>query len=270
MNKKAINRAIILFDEQGTPTFSDKRESDYFLGVSVTYVADYENELFNNCSDLFGFSKSMPLKNDKIAISRVYSIADMLSHLDLQINIHYIVLSNQDLQSTVRLYEDFSNTFREKFRNVRSRPIPQILYTEMLEHALFISISDYMKYNKITTKFSLYIDNWCFPSCDVDIAINCNSLERKNNDINQKFFPGAFTICDDLVLLDEDSNRKRFIDIVASVISRNFLDRSNPKYCNDILTRVIGDNNHNFSQLDITETTVKMLKYVMEDVSRNG
>ena len=142
----------------------------------------------------------------------------------------------------------------------------------MLGHTLFMSVSDYMKYHHITTKFSIYVDNWCFPNCDVNIALNLtsNSLEKKNNDINQRFFPGAFTICDKFILLEKDSNRKRFIDVVASIISRNFLEKTNPKYCDDILKQVFHNEDYDLTTANITETTVETLKLIMDDVSRNG
>lgn len=272
MINNQINKVNILFDEQGTPTLSAKRETDYFLGVSVAYKNDFENELFTNCNDLFGLSKSKPMKNDKISFSRTLEIVEFLSILDLQINIYYLDLCNKELHSTVELYEEFSNIFRTKFRNVRPRPIPQILYNQIFEHTLFMSVSDYMKFHQITSKFSIYIDNWSFPNCDINIALNTagHSLEQKNNDINQKFFPGAFTICDNIKLLERDSDRKRFIDVVASILSRNFLNKSHPKYCDEIFNIVFQNKDFNSSATNVTATTVDTLKLIMDDVSRNG
>jgi len=272
MSNIPTNKVIILFDEQGTPTLSEKRETDYFLGVSVAYNSDLESDLFANCNDLFGLSKSKPMKNDKISSSRAFEIAEFLSNLDLLINIYYLDLCDKELQSTVELYEEFSNNFRTKFRNVRSRPIPQILYNQILDHTLFISISDYMKFHQITSHFSIYVDNWSFPNCDVNIALNMTgqSLAQKNNDINKKFFPGAFTICDNIQLLDKDSQRKRFIDVLASILSRNFLDPSHPKYCEDILNMVFQSKEFDSIESNVTATTIDTLRLIMDDVSRNG
>ena len=272
MRNSPINKVNILFDEQGTPNLNSKRETDYFLGVSVAYKIEFENELFRNCNDLFGLSNSKQMKNDKISSSRALDIAKLLSNLDLQINIYYLDLCNKELHSTVELYEEFSTVFRKKFRNVRPRPIPQILYSQILEHTLFMGISDYMKTNQITSKFSIYVDNWSFPECDVSIALNTSghSLEKKNNDINQKFFPGAFTICDNIKLPKEDSARKRFIDVVASILSRNFLHKSHSKYCADIFNIVFQNKEFNRAATNVTMTTIDTLKLIMDDVSRNG
>jgi hypothetical protein len=272
MINSQINKVNILFDEQGTPTLSANRETNYFIGVSVSYKIEIENELFTNYNNLFGLSKSKPLKNDKISFSRALEIAKFLSNFDLQINIYYLDLCNKELHSTVKLYEEFSNIFRTKFRNVRPRPIPQILYSQILEHTLFMSVCDYMKINQITSKFSIYVDNWSIPDCDVNIALNTagHSLEQKNNDINQKFFPGAFTICDDIKLLDKDSDRKRFIDVVASILSRNYLNKSHPKYCADIFNIVFQNKYFNSATTNATTATVDTLKLIMDDVSGNG
>lgn len=265
-----INNVNILFDEQGTPTLSEKRETDYFLGISVSYQAEYENELFSKCSDLFGFLKSQPMKNDKISFLRGLKIAELLSELNLQFDIHLLDLSNEELQATVKLYEEFSNIFRTKYRNVRRRPINQILYNQVLYHNLFMSISNYMEYHKITSKFSIHVDNWSFPNCDIKLNLSGHLLEQKNNDINQKFFPNVFTICDNIKLLKKDSNRKRFIDVVASIISRNFLDKSHQKYCDNILSTVFQNKKYDNSTSNITATTVQTLRLIMNDVARNG
>lgn len=106
----------------------------------------------------------------------------------------------------------------------------------------------------------------------MNIALNLagHSLEQKNNDINQKFLPGAFTICDNIKLLERDSDRKRFIDVVASILSRNFLNKSHPKYCDDIFNIVFQNKDFNSSATNVTATTVDTLKLIMDDVSRNG
>jgi hypothetical protein len=190
MSETPINNVIILFDEQGTPTFGDDRETDYFLGVAVTYKIELENELFGDYNDLLGLNRSRPMKNDKISFSRVNDIVEILAKSELQINIYYIDLSNSVLQSIVKLYEDFSNLFRTRYRNVRERPIAQILYNQLLDHTLFMSISDYMKYHQVTTKFSINADNWCFPKCDVNIALNLtsSSLEKRIMILIKDFF----------------------------------------------------------------------------------
>jgi len=221
---------------------------------------------------LFGLSKSKPLKNDKISHSRALEIAELLPELNLLINIYFLDLSDKDLQSTVKLNEDFSNIFREMYRNVRQRPIAQILYNEVLGYTLFSSISDYIELHQISSQFSIYVDNWTFPNCDSNISLKMRSkvLSRKHNEYLQKSFPGVKVACDNIELLDQDNHKKRFIDVLTSVVSRNFLGDTNPKYSNSILKIIFRNNNYDVSKHDITKITVDRLRKIMDNISRNG
>ncbi len=221
---------------------------------------------------MFGLSKSKPLKNDKISHSRALEIAELLPELNLLINIYFLDLSDKDLQSTVKLNEDFSNIFREMYRNVRQRPIAQILYNEVLGYTLFSSISDYIELHQISSQFSIYVDNWTFPNCDSNISLKMRSkvLSRKHNEYLQKSFPGVKVACDNIELLDQDNHKKRFIDVLTSVVSRNFLGDTNPKYSNSILKIIFRNNNYDVSKHDITKITVDRLRKIMDNISRNG
>lgn len=132
-------------------------------------------------------------------------------------------------------------------------------------------ISDYIKLYKISTNFSIFIDNWSFPNCDIDLALNMTSksLALKNNEITQEFFPGVRVLCDSLQLLEKDSKKKRFIDVLASVISRSFLDKNNPKYSDSILKTILPDTNYNVIDQDITKITIDSLTKTMDNISRN-
>jgi hypothetical protein len=270
--KKGINSVTILYDEQGTPTFIDKRETNFFVGVAVAINSSFEKSLFEQCNESFGLSKSKPMKNDKISNSRIIAIGEQLAQLNLLINFFYLNLSDETLYNTVRLYEEFSNLLRIKHRGVKARPIAQILYGQVLSHTLFMTISDYIKLYKISTGFSIFIDNWSFPNCDIDLILNMTSqsLALKNNEITQEFFPGVRVLCDSLQLLDNDSKKKKFIDVLASVISRGFLDKNNPKYSDLILKTIFPDANFSVSDPDITKITIDSLTKTMDDVSRNG
>jgi len=76
--------------------------------------------------------------------------------------------------------------------------------------------------------------------------------------------------CDSLQLLDKDSKKKRFVDVLASIISRNFLDKNNPKYSDSILNTIFSEHNYNVSNRDITTITIDSLINIMDNISRNG
>ena len=46
---------VVLFDEQGTPTFGTKRYTDWFLGVAVVYDLEKETEIFSTCDALYSY-----------------------------------------------------------------------------------------------------------------------------------------------------------------------------------------------------------------------
>ena len=77
------------------------------------------------------------MKNDKISNLRIIEITELLAQLNLLINFFYLDLKNKKLFSIVRLYNDFSNIFREKQRGVKAEPIAQVLYRQVLSHTLF-------------------------------------------------------------------------------------------------------------------------------------
>jgi len=202
----------------------------------------------------------------------VLKTATLLSRLNLLIDIFYLDLGNKDLQNTVKLYEEFGNVFREKYRGERHRPSAQILYSHLLEHTLFSSISHFLELNQISSKFSVFIDNWAIPSCDTNIILKDTSklITQKNNEICHQFFPGVSTICDDIELLVNDSSRKRFIDVLTSVVSRNFLEDVNPKYFKSIEQILTPNQKFDISNLDITKTTVDTILTIMDSISRRG
>lgn len=212
------------------------------------------------------------MKNDKISNSRAIQIGEKLAQMNLLIYFFYLDLSDEKLYSTIKLYEDFGNILREKHRGVKKRTIAQILYGEVQCHTLFSIISKYIELYRISTRFSIFIDNWEFPNCDINLALNMTSesLALKNNEINQDFFPGVRVICDSLQLLDKDSKKKRFIDVLASVISRNLLDKSNPKYLDSILNTIFSNKNYNILDQDITKITIDTLTEIMDNISRTG
>lgn len=71
-------------------------------------------------------------------------------------------------------------------------------------------------------------------------------------------------------MLEEDSKRKRFIDVVASVISRGYLSKSDSRFNDKVLKTIFRNDNYVLSETDITNTTVETLNLIMDKISRNG
>jgi hypothetical protein len=119
---------IVLFDEQGTPTFQPDRETDWFLGVTVAYDLTDEEEIFCSCSELFGLSKTKPLKNRHINNARAERLSDLVIKLPIQIVIRSVKLNNEEFQHVLTAYEQLGNELRKKHRHVGERNIAQILF----------------------------------------------------------------------------------------------------------------------------------------------
>ena len=100
---------VILFDEQGTPTFRPDRETNSFIGVTATYELSDEEDIYKSCNELFGLSNTEPLKNRHITKTRAEDISNLLIRLPIRITISSVDLSNSDLQKVVTLYEEFGN-----------------------------------------------------------------------------------------------------------------------------------------------------------------
>lgn len=85
MPENDIERQIIvLFDEHGTPTFGPKRETDWYLGVAVTYDLTDEKEILKTGSTLFGLFNRRPLKNWRISTGRAERTSDLVIELPIQ------------------------------------------------------------------------------------------------------------------------------------------------------------------------------------------
>jgi len=149
---------ILLFDEQGTPTLRPDRETDWFLGVAVTYDLANEKEIFSTCSKLFGLSNVRPLKNNRISNLRAERISTLVTELPIQTIISSVNLSNDEFQRVVTLYEELENMLRKKHRQIRERPIAQILHSQVLDECLFKSIMNYMERHLTSSAFSVHVD----------------------------------------------------------------------------------------------------------------
>ena len=268
MNIKEHNNIVVLFDEHATPTFGASRQKDYFVGVGVTYNLEDEKNIFSTCEKLFGLSNPTPLKNHKIGNSRAVEISKLLIKLPIQIIISKLNLTDKNFEERVKLYEELGSHMRPIHRNVSGRRIAHILHSRILDAALFESICHHLESVNKSSIFEIYIDNWSIPESDKDIVLKytSESLEEQITELHNSFFPNISIITKPLELLVVDSLRKRFVDVVTSVVSRAIpLDS---KMSSEEPLKIILSNPINFEK-DYTQEAMETLQVVMDDVSRD-
>ena len=87
--------------------------------------------------------------------------------------------------------------------------------------------------------------------------------------MNKNFFPNVEIHCNKIELLDKDSNRKRFIDVVASVIGRNYLDTVDPKYLSDATSIISKGKNIEFEYANLTQKTIEDFKKLKANMPKH-
>jgi hypothetical protein len=252
---------IVLFDESGTPTINNDSRADWFLGVSVRYEEFDEEIIFKKSRDIFYLSKSSPVKNDGINDSRATKMAELLIDLPLHICVSKIDLSNSVFREHITSYESFGNIARSTYRNIRNRPIAQIIHTHMLDHCLFNTIESHVNIRNEELIFKIFIDNWSAPKNDFNILLEYRalSLQKQISSLKNK----AITV-HPIELLIHDSNKKRFIDSIASIVSRAYLKESNNKYCpnyENILRQ-----SKKYTDEDATQYSINLMQRMMGQI----
>ncbi|MBU4445096.1 hypothetical protein KJ656_08455, partial [bacterium] len=264
MNSNSIPKEmIILFDEHGTPTFNVNRETDFFLGVAVTYKFSDEKHIIEKCRRVFGLQNKKPLKNNLISNNRINEILNILPNLPIQIIITSIKLSGIEFQNVIKLFKDYSNLMREKFRNVRERGLNHILRTFIVEECIFYSIVDYCEKSQEDLLFSIFIDDWSIPKSDLYIYTNfySRSLETRINNLFDEFNFNFQISVPPINYLKNDTVRKRIIDVITSFISRSFLDIKNNKYSSLPKEKILNIDSNKY--LDITDKTKNFITKFM-------
>lgn len=261
---------IILFDEHGTPTFRPDRESRFFIGVGLTYKVRDQDNIYTASDSLFGLSNIRSVKNRQLGLSRINRIGTLLTSLPIAWTIILLDLSNPDLQRVVNLYEEYGNLLRNQHRGVGERPVAQILYQQVLDHVLFTAIQKSIEHNPNNSNFSIFLDNWSFSPDDLGIALDLNreSMERRSNEVVEQFFNNVTISLDNFDILVTDSDKKRYVDVIASVTSRAYLPSSDKRYSAHIDSIL---KNENYSQIyieDITQTTIDFLTMMMDQTAR--
>ncbi len=228
----AAKNMVMLFDESGTPTIKDNPRTDWFLGVGMAYEQSAEKMIFSRCKDACGLAKSRPLKNDRIENSRAVCIAKLLADLPVSIFVSRVNTVDPKYRKIIVDYEGFGNKIREEFRQIRERPIPQIIHSHVLDHCLFHLITGYFEQGGGDAAFSVFIDNWSISPNDINIYLKerATSLHRAISSLCANYAEGQPVSISHLELLNTDTPRKRFVDVVASVFSRAYLKRENQRY----------------------------------------
>lgn len=257
---------LVLFDEHGTPTFRPDRERRYFVGVCASIMQTNWESIISECSTDFGINNIRPIKNRQISQSRINRIGNHLSALPITLSIISLDLANEDLQRIVTLYEKYSNQLREMHRGVGNRPINQILYTQVLVHALFMATQKEIENDSVDTTFNILIDNWSFSRADIQIAIDLNRslIQQETNEILEIHFPNIQVEFNKFVLLDHDCSEKRFIDVITSAVSRAYISNSNERYSSYMSEIVNNSSNRKVFRQDITQITIKFLTFMMD------
>ncbi len=254
----------VLFDESGTPQIGNNDQTDWFLGVAVRYDQSAENEIFFKCTEKFGLSNTTPSKNDRIGNSRAIRIAKLLAGLPLSIFVSGVRISDPEYCKTIVDYARLGNIARKAHRQIRERPIAQIMDSHVLDHSLFHSITDYFEAGGWDAEFSVYIDNWSIPQSDVEIYLGYRamSLYSHISSLCAKYHFGQPKSIARFQRLVEDSRRKRFVDVVASILSRSYLRSDNPKYSHEPKDILEGCGKAQFG--DATGNSIRIMKGTMK------
>ena len=261
----------VLFDESGTPTFSQKSNSTHFLGVALLYETEDESALLNDLKSTIGLTKSKPIKNDKFSSQKAIDCVKILGTRNIYISARYVRLDDSDLRTMLQNYEKFGNLSRELYRGITTeRKIPQILHSQIMGECIADLIFTYGQ-NHIADSYTFepYIDNWSYAKPDKHIVTEFTSenLEKKLHELlkeNSNRHP-EITIKPIELLTKQSSDKKRLIDSLTSSISRAFYNINDPKYNKTpltILTQSLGDR---FTIIDVTPEMTVFINNVMYD-----
>jgi len=261
----------VLFDESGTPTFSQKNNSTYFLGVALLYETKDEATILNDIKSTIGLSKSKPVKNDRLSSQKVIDCAKILGTKNIYISARYVQLDNSDLRAILQDYEKFGNLSRELYRGITTeRKIAQILHSQIMGECIADLILTYAPEHLADSYiFEPYIDNWSYAKPDQHIITEFTpeNLERKLRELlreNLKRDP-QIIIRPIQLLIDKSSDKKRLIDSLTSSISRGIYNVNDSKYDKTPtidLSQSLGDR---FTIIDVTSEMTVFINNVMYD-----
>lgn len=269
MSNTSEKKIIVLFDEYGTPTLSVKRSQDIFLGVSVLYDSSKEEDIFNSCDAIMGLSKSRPLKNDLINVSKAINISKVIGKKDLSIQSKFLTLNKSALKEIIKIYKPFGDFTRELYRGIKKeRKDAQILYPHILESCIYDIIARYLESEDVGKYvFEIFIDDWGFPKTDEHIALGYgkSSLEKKLQEFIAEGIKKDLdiSIASKSLMKDKNYRRKRFIDVLTSIISRALRDTNDSKYDTTPIEQLKNQLKNDFNIENITDNVIISLNDFM-------
>lgn len=260
------DKMITLFDEYGTPTLNHERENEIFLGVAVSYKKSDEALVFKKVEGVIGFNKTKPLKNSQISTRKAIEIAESIIQLPLYISVITIDLNSREFVESVTEYHEKSNLIRTSERNIKSRPIAQIIHSKVLSNCLFEAITLCLETSAKLSEFEVFIDNWSIPQKDISTYLQYRS-ESLCRSI-RKLFPSV--AIRPIELLSSDSKRKRFIDAVTSIISRNFDSITSDKYSDEPFKLLFSSQSIKAIKADITEKETGLMSRMIDEFNNKA
>ena len=266
----ATKDVTVLFDESGTPLIFGKYRFDWFLGCGVRYEQSAETEIFARCNETVGLSKNKPLKNNRISIDRVIRVARVLMDLPLSINVSGIDTTDPEYRRIVKNYRHFAKKARATQRPVvHDRSTGPIIHAHVLDHCLFHSISGCFEARGRDTHVSVFIDNWSVPGNDVDVYFEerAGTLNLSISSLCSRHHLGRPLSIRRIEMLKDDTNRKRFVDVVTSVFSRAFLRTDNPRHTREAMDILVESGRANFS--DAKGYSMGLMQQTMQGRSRD-
>jgi len=257
---------ITLFNEYGTPTLNHDRENEIFVGVAVSYKKSDEEIIFKKVENVIGFNKTKPLKNAQISTRRAIEIAESIISLPLYLSVITIDLNSREFVETITTYHQRSNEIGTSERNIKNRPIAQIIHSKVLSNCLFEAITLCHENSSEMYEFEIFIDNWSIPKKDISTYLQyrseslCRNIKRLFPNVN--FNP--------IELLNRDNRKKRFIDVVTSIISRNFDSISSNKYSDAPFNLLFSSESIRARKVDITEKETDLMNKMLNEFNNKA
>ena len=260
------NKVLVLFDEFGSPTFD--KGNNTFVGVAVLYEHSEECEIFNSLKELMGLSNSKPLKNDRISKGRAIRIAKEIAHQNIKVNVKYLNLTNTTLREYTKTYTVFGNFSRKLWRGIEGRKDAHFLHSQVLQSCLFDIISRYTAISTIQKHhIEIIVDDWSYPKTDTHIVLDysAENLQKHIQELINNHDNSDTTVTIEPIQFFGPTNSPRatFIDVLTSVISRSFVDKSNVKFDTQPLVELSKELVDDFVVEDITISTIEFIHDVM-------
>lgn len=91
---------IVLFDEQGVPTFSG--DTSTIIGVCLFYSSEDEQDIFDRCNGAFRLSTAKPRKNNRVSKSNAVDMVNCLGSLPVYLSAVKLNLADETLRTVVK------------------------------------------------------------------------------------------------------------------------------------------------------------------------